>query len=68
MNAKIEEYEKLKQEVFQFRKLVPLGFVALDCSGFNDHLIAKLDSLINIIVHGEAERNQNLLNTYDSEY
>lgn len=62
MNSKIDEYEKIKQEIFQFRKLLPLGFVALDCSSFNNHLINKLDSLINVIVLGEAEKNRNLLN------
>lgn len=64
MGLKIEEYQKLKQEIFQIRKLVPLGFVALDCSGFNDYLIGKLDSLINVIVLGEAGKNSDLLTLY----
>jgi hypothetical protein len=63
MAQKIEEYHKIKNEVYGFRNMVPMNFLALDCSGFNQHIINKLDSLSDKIVLGEVEKNAKLLMT-----
>ncbi|XP_035707277.1 dynein heavy chain 3, axonemal-like [Folsomia candida] len=63
MAQKIEELTRIKTKVYSFRKLVPLNFLALDCSGFNQHLIDKLNSLIDRVVLGEVEKNERLLQT-----
>lgn len=64
MAQKIEEYAKIKTTFYGFRKLVPMNFLALDCSSFNQHLIDKLSGLSDRIVLGQVEKNALLLAEY----
>jgi len=61
MGQKVEEYKALKDEIFKIKRMVPMNFVAVDCSTFNDSLSAKIDSLIDQIVGGELKKNQDLI-------
>ena len=60
MNMKIEEYTKLKDELLFVQRLIPMNFVALDCSSFNDNLVQIVKSLIAAIVDGQVAKNKEL--------
>jgi hypothetical protein len=61
MSLKMDEYERLKDEIVRFRQLIPLNLLALSCIDFNASLLAKVDSLKNRIILGQMEKNKELL-------
>lgn len=60
LTSKIEEYTRLRREIHEVPRLVPLNFVALDCGGFNDSLEKNVEDLIQSIIDGQLEINRQL--------